>query len=65
MSPKEVSNLSMHSRFIYGLGVGYEVMNVHCGCPWAEMDRQTAGYKLCVWIVLDSCVLQLPGLSDM
>lgn len=26
------------------------------GCPWVEMDRQAAGYKLCVWIMLDSSV---------
>lgn len=21
------------------------------GCPWVEMDRHAAGYKLCVWII--------------
>lgn len=48
---------SIHSGFIYDLAARYDVMNLHRRCPWAEMNRQTAGYKLCVWIELDSYVL--------
>lgn len=52
-SPNQISL----QGFIYDPSIGYDVINLHRRCPWAEMDRKTAGYKLWVWIVLDSYVL--------
>lgn len=45
MCQNVMSKPSIRSWFIYDPGFGYDVMDLHCRCPWAEMDRPTAGYK--------------------